>query len=58
MTLGEFADRNGFARTTIRKIAYGQRQPSIRLATDIASATGGAVKVEDMLLPVTNAEAA
>lgn len=46
-----FADRIGVARNTIRKIAYGQRQPSLELAVRISAATDGAVKPEDMALP-------
>lgn len=38
-----FADRIGESRNTIRKIAYGQRQPSLELAVLICDATGGKV---------------
>ncbi len=44
-----FADRIGVARTTIRKIAYGQRQPSLELAARIEAATGGKVLPRDMM---------
>lgn len=46
-----FADRIGVKRTTIRKIAYGQRQPSLELAMKISAATKGAVSPTDLLLP-------
>lgn len=38
-----FADRIGESRNTIRKIAYGQRQPSLELAVRISAATQGTV---------------
>lgn len=47
----EFADEIGEARNTIRKIAYGQRQPSLELAVKISHATGGKVTAADMVLP-------
>ncbi len=47
-----FADRIGEAVTTIRKIAYRQRQPSLPLAVKIERATGGVVTSADMLLTV------
>lgn len=50
-----FADRIGEPRSTIRKIAYGQRQPSLDLAVRIKDATDGAVLPEDMLLPAVAA---
>ncbi|HEX8413958.1 MAG TPA: helix-turn-helix domain-containing protein [Sphingomicrobium sp.] len=45
-----FADRLGVARSTIRKIAYRQRQPSLELAVRISTATKGAVKPADMIV--------
>lgn len=45
-----FADRIGVDRSTIRKIVYRQRQPSLELAVTISLATNGAVKPEDMIL--------
>lgn len=46
----DFACRIGEARSTIRKIVYGQRQPSLPLAVKIERATNGAVTPADMLL--------
>ncbi len=46
-----FAERIGEAETTIRKIAYGQRQPSLPLAAKIIAATDGNVEAADMVLP-------
>lgn len=34
----------------IRKVKYGQRNPSLRLAARIEIATGGAVRPSDLLL--------
>lgn len=45
-----FAVRLGEATSTIRKIAYRQRQPSLPLAVKIEQATGGAVAASDMIL--------
>lgn len=45
-----FAVRLGEAASTIRKIAYRQRQPSLPLAVKIEQATGGAVAASDMIL--------
>jgi len=44
-----FADRLGQPRSTIRKIAYGQRRPSLPLAVKIVEATSGKVGVSDLL---------
>jgi DNA-binding transcriptional regulator YdaS (Cro superfamily) len=52
-----FADRIGVKRTTIRKIAYGQRQPSLELAMRIERETGGLFTPTDLILPVTQAAA-
>ena len=49
--LEDFAERIGEAVTTIRKIAYRQRQPSLPLAVKISQATGGEVSEADLLLP-------
>jgi len=38
------------AESTIRKIAYRQRQPSLPLAVKIATWSGGAVTEADLLL--------
>lgn len=46
----DFADRLGVSRSTIRKIVYGKRQPSLDLAHKISAATDGAVQPKDMLL--------
>ena len=48
----QFASRIGEPFSTIRKIAYGQRQPSLPLAVKIEAATKGRVTSADMLLPV------
>lgn len=45
-----FAGRINEAVSTIRKIAYRQRQPSLPLAVKIERATDGAVSGSDMLL--------
>lgn len=45
-----FADRIGEPRSTIRKIAYRQRQPSLELAVRITDATKGAVTPADLLM--------
>lgn len=36
---------------TIRKIVYGQRQPSLPLAVKISEATNGAVPIAALVLP-------
>ncbi|WP_294195886.1 helix-turn-helix transcriptional regulator [uncultured Sphingomonas sp.] len=48
----DFADRIGESLTTIRKIAYGQRQPSLPLAVKIEQATNGNVRSADLLVEV------
>lgn len=48
-TVAAFALELGESENTIRKIVYGQRQPSLPLAVKIAEATGGAVEAADML---------
>lgn len=50
-TVSAFATRIGEAETTIKKIAYAQRQPSLALAVKITSATGGQVTAGDMVIP-------
>ena len=58
-TVPAFAIRIGEAENTIRKIAYGQRQPSLPLALKISEATGGIVTPAEMALPTdTTANAA
>ncbi len=49
-TVEAFARRLGMAKSTITKIAYGQRQPSLPLAVRIEQATAGKVTCADMLL--------
>ena len=49
-SVDDFANRIGEAITTIRKIAYRQRQPSLPLAVKIERATDGVVTSADMLL--------
>lgn len=56
-TVAAFATEIDEAETTIRKIVYGQRQPSLTLAVKIANATDGAVTEADMLLPTPSSEA-
>jgi transcriptional regulator with XRE-family HTH domain len=46
----EFADKIGVDRSTLRKIAYRKRQPSLALAIRIAAHTGGAVAPGDLVL--------
>lgn len=46
----DFAARVGEAETTIRKIVYGQRQPSLPLAVKISKATGGKTAPGEMLV--------
>ncbi len=46
----QFANRIGEPLSTIRKIAYRQRQPSLPLAVKIEQATNGAVTSADMIL--------
>lgn len=48
-TPNDFADRLGEARTTIRKIVYRTRQPSLQLAVKIVDATGGKVAHADLI---------
>jgi plasmid maintenance system antidote protein VapI len=54
-TVAAFAERIEEAENTIRKIVYGQRQPSLPLAVKISAATGGAVSEADLLLPQADA---
>lgn len=48
-TVAGFADRIGEPQNTIRKIAYGQRQPSLPLAVKISKATGGITTPHELL---------
>jgi plasmid maintenance system antidote protein VapI len=48
-TVADFATRVGEAENTIRKIVYGQRQPSLPLAVKISDATGGATAPGELL---------
>lgn len=57
-SVAAFADEIGEAENTVRKIVYGQRQPSLPLAVKIAAATGGAVSEADLLLTASPQEAA
>lgn len=45
-----FAGEIGEAENTVRKIVYGQRQPSLPLAVKISAATGGIVTEADLIL--------
>ena len=48
--VSEFAARIGEAENTIRKIVYGQRQPSLPLAVKISEATGGATSPGELVV--------
>ncbi|WP_285020266.1 helix-turn-helix transcriptional regulator [Novosphingobium sp. fls2-241-R2A-195] len=50
VAVSEFAARVGEAENTIRKIVYGQRQPSLPLAIKISQATGGKTAPSDLLV--------
>lgn len=52
-----FADRIGVARSTLRKIAYRQRQPSLDLAVRITAATNGKVTPADLIVERTQVAA-
>ncbi|MEV5031610.1 helix-turn-helix transcriptional regulator [Sphingobium sp. LMC3-1-1.1] len=54
-TVAAFAEQIGESENTVRKIVYGQRQPSLPLAVKIAAATKGAVTEADLILPTANA---
>lgn len=49
-TVVEFAARLGEAENTVRKIVYGQRQPSLPLAVKISAATSGAVQPGELVM--------
>jgi plasmid maintenance system antidote protein VapI len=49
--ISAFAGEIGEAENTIRKIAYGQRQPSLPLAVKISEATGGETTPAELVLP-------
>jgi len=53
----EFAARVGVADNTIRKIVYGQRQPSLPLAVKISAATGGATTPGELVVEARSAAA-
>lgn len=48
-TVADFAARVGEAENTIRKIVYGQRQPSLPLAVKISDATEGATSPGELI---------
>lgn len=50
-TVADFARELDEAESTIRKIVYQQRQPSLPLAVKISAATGGEVSEAEMLRP-------
>lgn len=50
-TVADFARRAEESESTIRKIVYGQRQPSLPLAVKIAALTEGAVSEADLVSP-------
>lgn len=49
-TVADFSARISEPETTIRKIVYGQRQPSLPLAVKISEATEGAVLPGEMVI--------
>lgn len=49
ITVAEFAATIGEAENTVRKIVYGQRQPSLPLAVKISEATGGETPPSDLI---------
>lgn len=53
-TVADFAHEIGESVNTVRKIVYGQRQPSLSLAVKIAEASGGEVAPADLLIPPTD----
>lgn len=55
--VSEFAARVGVADNTIRKIVYGQRQPSLPLAVKISEATGGKTRPSDLIVEQREAAA-
>lgn len=55
--VSEFAARVGVADNTIRKIVYGQRQPSLPLAVKISKATGGKTTPGEMIVETRDAAA-
>lgn len=58
-TVDDFATRAKESANTIRKIVYGQRQPSLPLAVKLAALTGGAVSEADLVItPIEQKEAA
>lgn len=56
-TVPAFAALVGEAENTIRKIVYGQRQPSLPLAVKIVAATEGKVSAADLMLDGESAAA-
>lgn len=50
LAVSEFAAQLGEAENTIRKIVYGQRQPSLPLAVKISNATGGATTPSELIV--------
>lgn len=55
--VSEFAARVGVADNTIRKIVYGQRQPSLPLAVKISEATGGKTAPGELVVEQRSAAA-
>jgi plasmid maintenance system antidote protein VapI len=49
-TVAAFAEQIGESENTVRKIVYGQRQPSLPLAVKIAAATDGAVSEAELVM--------
>lgn len=54
-TVSAFAAEIGETVNTVRKIVYGQRQPSLPLAVKIAAATGGQVTEADLVIDAPEA---
>lgn len=57
-TVSDFAKRAEVSGNTIRKIVYGQRQPSLGLAAKLSGLTDGRVSVEDMIIDDSSRAAA
>lgn len=56
--VSDFASRISEPDGTIRKIVYGQRQPSLPLAVKIEEATEGLVTAAELVLPEPREQAA
>lgn len=54
-TVAAFAAEIGESENTVRKIVYGQRQPSLPLAVKISAATGGATSPGELIVEARDA---